>query len=66
MMSSQLEAYVAELRVVPELPPFEPDIEDLDTAQDKNLRCRPPQYSVLHQQDMQTACLLLGRPRSAS
>ena len=37
-MSSQLEAYVAELRVVPELPPFEPDIEDLDTAQDKNLR----------------------------
>lgn len=37
-MSAQLEAYVAELRLLPEQPPFEPDIEDLDSAQDKNLR----------------------------
>ena len=37
-MSTQLEAYVAELRLRPELPPFEPDIEDMDLAQDKNLR----------------------------
>lgn len=60
-MSTQLEAYVAELRVVPELPPFEPDIEDLDSAQDKNLRCTPPHSSALHPAGHAAACSLLGK-----
>ncbi len=37
-MTVQLEAYIAELKRLPELPSFDPDIEDIDSAQDKKLR----------------------------
>lgn len=37
-MTAQLEAYIAELKLLPEPPPFDPEIEDFDSVQDKKLR----------------------------
>ncbi len=37
-MSKSILSYVEELRLLPEVPSFEPEIDDLDAEQDRKLR----------------------------
>lgn len=43
-MSQSLMSYVEELSHVPEIPSFEPEIDDLDAEQDRKLRCATVQH----------------------
>ena len=61
MSRSKLQAYVEELRRPPELPSFEPDIDDLDAEQDRKMRCCAATQSAVIEQ-----MLCLGLPRAST